>query len=85
MARFMAVQAEISRSKLAERVGRRLTVLVDEVGEDEVIARSYADAPEIDGQVIIEGAWELDPGDFVEVEVTGAGDHDLWAQPVEEG
>jgi ribosomal protein S12 methylthiotransferase len=85
MARFMAVQAEISRSKLAERIGRRLTVLVDEVGENEVIARSYADAPEIDGQVIIEGAWELDPGDFVEVEVIDAGDHDLWAQPVEEG
>jgi ribosomal protein S12 methylthiotransferase len=80
--RFMAVQAEISRAKLAERIGQRLTVLVDEVGEDEVIARSYADAPEIDGEVIIAGAWELDPGDFIEVEVTDAGDHDLWAQPI---
>ncbi len=80
--RFMAVQAEISRAKLAERIGQRMTVLVDEVGEDEVIARSYADAPEIDGEVIIAGAWELDPGDFVEVEITDAGDHDLWAQPV---
>ena len=80
--RFMAVQAEISRAKLAERIGQRLTVLVDEVGEDEVIARSYADAPEIDGEVIIAGAWELDPGDFIEVEVTDAGDHDLWAQPL---
>ncbi|NCC29297.1 MAG: 30S ribosomal protein S12 methylthiotransferase RimO, partial [Gammaproteobacteria bacterium] len=79
--RFMAVQAEISRAKLAERIGQRMTVLVDEVGEDEVIARSYADAPEIDGEVIIAGAWELDPGDFIEVEVTDAGDHDLWAQP----
>lgn len=80
--RFMAVQAEISRAKLAERIGQRMTVLVDEVGEDEVIARSYADAPEIDGEVIIAGAWELDPGDFIEVEVTDAGDHDLWAQPI---
>ncbi len=80
--RFMAVQAEISRAKLAERIGQRLIVLVDEVGEDEVIARSYADAPEIDGEVIIAGAWELDPGDFVEVEITDAGDHDLWAQPI---
>ncbi|MFB1489551.1 MULTISPECIES: 30S ribosomal protein S12 methylthiotransferase RimO [unclassified Thiocapsa] len=80
--RFMAVQAEISRTKLAERIGQRLTVLVDEVGEDEVIARSYADAPEIDGEVIIAGAWELDPGDFIEVEITDAGDHDLWAQPI---
>ena len=80
--RFMAVQAEISRAKLAERIGQRMTVLVDEVAEDEVIARSYADAPEIDGEVIIAGAWELDPGDFIEVEVTDAGDHDLWAQPI---
>ena len=46
----------------------------------QVIARSYADAPEIDGVVIIPGAWELDPGDFIEVEVTDSGDHDLWAR-----
>jgi ribosomal protein S12 methylthiotransferase len=83
-ARFMEVQAEISRAKLARRVGRRLTVLVDEVGEDQVIARSYGEAPEIDGVVIIPGAWELDPGDFIEVEVTDSGDHDLWGRPVEE-
>jgi ribosomal protein S12 methylthiotransferase len=80
-ARFMEVQAEISRAKLAARVGQRLTVLVDEVGEDEVIARSYGEAPEIDGVVIIPGAWELEPGDFIEVEVTDSGDHDLWAHP----
>ena len=83
-ARFMQVQAQISRAKLARRVGRRLTVLVDEVGEDQVIARSYGEAPEIDGVVIIPGAWELDPGDFIEVEVTDSGDHDLWGRPVEE-
>ena len=82
--RFMAVQAQISRAKLADRVGQRLTVLVDEVEDDQVIARSYADAPEIDGNVLIPGAWDVDPGDFIEVDVTGAGDHDLWARPVEE-
>jgi len=81
---FMAVQAEISREKLAERIGQRLTVLVDEVEEGRVIARSYADAPQIDGTVIVPGPWELDPGDFFEVEVTGAQDHDLWARPVED-
>ena len=84
LARFMAVQAEISRGKLAARVGARMTVLVDEVEEDRVIARSHADAPEIDGTVIVPGAWELDPGDFIEVEITDAGEHDLWARPVEE-
>ena len=82
--RFMEVQAEISAEKLAARIGQRITVLVDAVGEEEIIARSYADAPEIDGEVIIPGAWEIEPGDFIEVEVTDSGDHDLWAQPVED-
>jgi ribosomal protein S12 methylthiotransferase len=84
LGRFMEVQAEISRAKLGQRLGRRLTVLVDEVGEDQVIARSYAEAPDIDGVVIVPGAWELEPGDFIEVEVTDSDDHDLWAQPVED-
>ncbi len=82
--RFMAVQARISRDKLAERIGQRLTVLVDEVEEEQVIARSYADAPQIDGNVIVPGPWDLDPGDFIEVEVTDAQDHDLWARPVDD-
>jgi ribosomal protein S12 methylthiotransferase len=78
----MAAQAEISRAKLAARVGQRMTVLVDEVLEDQVIARSYADAPEIDGSVIIDGAWELMPGDFIEVDITASLEHDLIGEPV---
>ena len=80
--RFMIRQAEISRAKLAARVGQSLTVLVDEVLEDQVIARSHADAPEIDGTVIIDGPWDLAPGDFIEVKVTGSAQHDLYAEPV---
>lgn len=81
--RFMAKQAQISRARLAQRVGTRMTVLVDEVEEGRFVARSYADAPEIDGRVIVPGAWEIDVGDFVEVEITRAGEHDLLAQPVD--
>ena len=81
-ARFMETQAEISARRLQRHVGRGMIVLVDEVREDAVIARGPGDAPEIDGNVIIEGAWELDPGDFVEVKVIRAKDHDLWAEPV---
>ncbi|MEJ1370119.1 MAG: 30S ribosomal protein S12 methylthiotransferase RimO [Candidatus Sedimenticola sp. (ex Thyasira tokunagai)] len=83
LARFMEVQAEISSAKLAAKVGREMVVLVDEVGEEGVIARSEADAPEIDGNVIIEGDWELDPGDFIQVKITGSDEHDLFAEPVE--
>jgi ribosomal protein S12 methylthiotransferase len=79
-ARFMEVQARISAAKLARRVGRTLTVLVDEVRPDGVaVARSAADAPEIDGVVWIEEARSLKPGDFASVRVTGADEHDLHA------
>jgi ribosomal protein S12 methylthiotransferase len=80
--RFMTLQAEISREKLAGRVGRREIVLVDEVLDEQVIARSYADAPEIDGTVIIDGAWELQPGDFIEVDLVASTEHDLIGEPV---
>ncbi len=82
--RFMEVQAEISREKLLARVGSRHIVLVDEVDTDHILARGPWDAPEIDGNVILQPEWELDPGDFVEVEITGAGEHDLWAEPVDD-
>ena len=80
--RFMAVQAQISAARLARRVGTEMTVLVDEVGDDAVIARGPGDAPEIDGVVVIEGRWDLAPGDFVDVRVTGSDEHDLRAEPV---
>jgi ribosomal protein S12 methylthiotransferase len=82
-ARFMALQASISAARLASRVGTTMTVLVDEVGDDAVIARGPGDAPEIDGVVLVPGAWELAPGDFIEVRITGSDEHDLVAEPVE--
>jgi ribosomal protein S12 methylthiotransferase len=84
LARFMALQAEISARRLAAKVGQEMIVLVDEVNADHLVARSAADAPEIDGHVIIDGAWELEPGDFIEVRITGSSDHDLFAVPVDE-
>jgi len=84
LARFMEVQAGISRQKLAEKVGQRMIVLVDEVTDEQVLARGPGDAPEIDGQVIIAGAWELSPGDFIEAEITASDEHDLFAEPVTE-
>jgi len=81
--RFMDVQAGISADKLTRRKGQRMIVLVDEVREDHVLARGPGDAPEIDGQVVIDGAWDVEPGDFVEVEITGSDAHDLFAEMVE--
>ena len=81
LARFMETQADISRARLAEQVGRRMIVLVDEVTDQQVIARGPGDAPDIDGTVRIPGSWDLQPGDFVEVKIERAGEHDLWARP----
>ncbi|MGN2254759.1 30S ribosomal protein S12 methylthiotransferase RimO [Frateuria sp. GZRe12] len=78
--RFMAVQAEISAAKLQRKLGRTLTVLVDEAGPEGVVARSAADAPEIDGLVHIADGQSLKPGQFVQVVVEGADEHDLHAR-----
>lgn len=78
--RFMEKQADISAQRLQAKVGRSEIVMIDEVWDDYVIARSSADAPEIDGQVVIDGAWDVQPGDFVEVNYIRASDHDLYAE-----
>ncbi|PWR18749.1 30S ribosomal protein S12 methylthiotransferase RimO [Zavarzinia compransoris] len=82
--RFMAVQQQISMEKLDAKVGRTFDVLVDEIDEEDgVICRSYADAPEIDGNVIIEEpARKLRPGEMVKVKITDAGEYDLWGEMV---
>jgi ribosomal protein S12 methylthiotransferase len=82
-ARFMEMQTEISAARLERRIGQTVTVLVDEITDDgTAIARSAADAPEIDGVVIIENAAGLETGEFAEVRITDSGEHDLWAEPV---
>jgi ribosomal protein S12 methylthiotransferase len=86
LARFMEVQERISAAKLQAKVGSIQTVLVDELVEGEggsiqAIARTKADAPEIDGVVYLDDAEGLTPGDFVDVQITDADGHDLWGGP----
>jgi len=77
--RFMETQSRISAERLAAKVGVVDLVLVDEVVEEGAVARSRADAPDIDGQVFIDGATHLAVGDLVPVEFEEADEHDLWA------
>jgi len=79
-ARFMERAAAISAGRLARRVGTRTRVLVDAVGEQDAIARSEADAPEIDGVVRIAAPGGLQPGDWADVEITGSDTYDLSAR-----
>jgi ribosomal protein S12 methylthiotransferase len=80
LARFMALQAEISADKLERKVGTVQTVIIDEVDGELAIGRSKADAPEIDGLVQIQdgAAAGLKPGDFCEVRIMGSDEHDLF-------
>ncbi len=80
--RFMEVQARISKAKLERKMGATMPVLVDRVEGRTAIARSAADAPEIDGVVNVRGAKGAKPGDFLQVRVTGADNYDLSAEIV---
>ncbi|MGL5293184.1 MAG: 30S ribosomal protein S12 methylthiotransferase RimO [Aeromonas sp.] len=77
--RFMALQQQVSIRKLARRVGQELTVLIDEVDEEGATGRSFADAPEIDGVVYLNGETSLKPGDMVKVRIDESDEYDLWA------
>jgi ribosomal protein S12 methylthiotransferase len=80
--RLMAFQQPISLKRNQQMIGQKLTVLVDGVGDGVSITRSYRDAPEIDGYVVVEK--ELTPGQMVPVLVTGAMEYDLVAVPADE-
>ena len=80
--RLMAFQQPISLERNRQMVGQRLDVLVDGAGDGLSIARSYRDAPEIDGYVVVEK--ELPVGEMVPVLVTGAMEYDLVAMPADQ-
>ncbi|QNP40364.1 30S ribosomal protein S12 methylthiotransferase RimO [Lysobacter solisilvae (ex Woo and Kim 2020)] len=82
LARFMERQAEISAARLEAKVGSVQRCLVDAIDGELAIARSMADAPEIDGVVQIQNGFEagLKPGEFVDVEIMGSDEHDLYGE-----
>jgi ribosomal protein S12 methylthiotransferase len=82
--RFMEKAQAISEAKLAAKVGRVIEAIVDDIDEDGIATcRTWADAPEIDGNLFIdEGTEALAVGDVVKVEVDEAGEYDLWGRLV---
>ena len=79
--KFMETQARISHQKVESKVGQTFTVLVDGHDGDYAIARSMADAPDIDGKVYLRDGKLLKPGDFVDVKIESYDQHDLFAGP----
>ena len=76
----MTLQEKISAARLKHKIGSTLTVLVDAVSAKGAIARSTADAPEIDGVVHVRPSSALKAGEFATVRVTRSDQHDLWAE-----
>ena len=88
-ARFMAVAEAVSAKKLERRVGSTMQVLVDHapsLGRKGGVGRSYADAPEIDGRVLLEppakASKTLRAGEFTRARIVGTQGHDLTALPI---
>lgn len=79
---FMQVQENISRAKLQRKRGQELTVMVDEVTDQETIGRSQYDAPEVDGAVIVGQPLDVAPGELLRVRITDSTEHDLYAEIV---
>jgi len=79
-AHLMQHQEDISTRRLEARIGRTMTVLVDDVDEEGAIARSSADAPEIDGLVYVTDGHDLHVGDFATIKVTDCDVHDLFGE-----
>ncbi|THB64916.1 MAG: 30S ribosomal protein S12 methylthiotransferase RimO [Gammaproteobacteria bacterium] len=81
--RFMNLQESISREKLRCKVGQQLEVIVDDVVDGQLVGRSYADAPEIDGLVYVKNSnGHINCGEIIKVTVTDSSEHDLWGAPV---
>ena len=79
-ARFMELAAEISAARLAQKVGRKMQVLIDRMEGEVAVARSWSDAPEIDGTVRITRGKGLQMGSFADVKITAASAYDLEAR-----
>ena len=80
--RFMQLQQNISTARLRGRIGQTLQVLIESRDEDRWIGRSYADAPEIDGLVIIHSEQDLHIGEFYPIEITDTDEYDCYGVPV---
>jgi len=78
-ARLMQVQADVSRARLAARIGSLEAVLIDEAGPDGGVGRTRFEAPEIDGVVRVSAGRPLQAGELYDVRIVGADEHDLSA------
>ena len=78
--RVMELQREISERKLATKVGQTMDVIIDELDSEGALGRTRGDAPDVDGSVFLDGDFDVEPGDIVQVTITESDDFDLFAK-----
>jgi len=81
--RFMAAQAEVSEARAKAQIGSVQDVIIDGPSDEngEMIARTKADAPEVDGVVYLANAAHLKSGDIVSAKIKDADHYDLYGEP----
>lgn len=82
--RFMRLQQEISQEKLQQKIGQTIPVIIDIAEKDNIVGRTMADAPEIDGVVYVTSSSSrmIPPGEIISVTITHANEYDLWGEMV---
>lgn len=83
-ARFMELQGQISAQRLQQRIGKEYQIVIDSVDSEGAVGRTYADAPEVDGVVHLNGVYDVKPGDRLWAEIIHADEHDIWAVPADD-
>ena len=81
LSRLLTLQKSISFELNKAKLGSKIVVLVDEAGRDGLVCRSSADAPDVDGRVLVPRSAKAAPGDFIRVKITGASEYDLSGSP----
>ena len=77
---LMQLQQQVSKTINAKMIGKKIDCIVESINEDgAVVARSYKDAPEVDGLVFVDTITPVIPGDIITVKITGANEYDLIA------
>ena len=78
----MEIQQQISAELNRQKIGKTFKVLIDRIEDNFYVGRTEFDSPEVDGEVLIPSELELNKGDFVNVEITGSEDYDLFGKTV---
>jgi ribosomal protein S12 methylthiotransferase len=81
VAELMAIQQSISEELNIEKTGRILKVIIDRRDGDYFVGRTEYDSPEVDNEVLISAKYNLEPGNFYDIQITGSTDFDLFGKP----